>query len=207
MIGGISFFSIYGLSHTALIVIFIRKSWKFITSESNTKNNTIFITICVKYINCMILPLITTAIAAALFEIIGQMVRKGKITQHEQLLFSGLVFIYEMTTNIIFLHLQFDYLDKCYILLCNPFRVEIKDVFVKKLAKVNIEIPPSKTSTKSDGTVSTVTVSSSPIPSGMAPTKSNDNNPNKLEPDSHDYPGITEVRKIYICRICPLTSF
>ena len=165
---------------------------------------------CIKYINCMILPYITSIATAVLYLISSKLASNGTISQGQNFLFLGLTSIYEITTNIIFLHLQFDYMNTCYMLLCNPCRIEIKHVFINQLSKINIDIISSETKTTKDrstdtDTITTTSTYSIPPPSGMEPTKSGNNiNTNKLEPDSTSaYPDITGVHKIYLCKICP----
>jgi len=209
---GMLYLVTYMFGHALLIFLFIKKSWIFIKNNpKSNENNTIFISTSVKYINCMILPYIGTGITYILWRFFTNMVKNGKISDAEWVVYLGLSSAYQITTDMVFLHLQFDYMNKCYILLCNPFRIEIKHLFLKKLKDININVQMSSTNitnidTNTDTTngTSTLTVSET-IPSGMEPTKSNNENYiNKLECDSFDYADITDVNTIYICRLCPI---
>jgi len=215
---GMLYLVTYMFGHALLIFLFIKKSWIFIKNNpKSNENNTIFISTSVKYINCMILPYIGTGITYILWRFFTNMVKNGKISDAEWVVYLGLSSAYQITTDMVFLHLQFDYMNKCYILLCNPFRIELHNIFgfydnVSSLSESMIS-NDNIISSSNDNSDSNISESLR----GVEITKSSDinsnneyrYNDNKLRPDSSsDFEPSNSIHRpktqIYLMNICPL---
>jgi len=118
--------------------------------------------------------------------------------------------IIDAAVNIIFLHLQFSYLNKYYILLCEPFRIELNAIINKQVQHSSMKLTVTAKTTTGQSSKSTETTNTSDqtseIVRGLEPTKTDDNlNPHHLRSAETEDDFVYNTYKIYICRGCPIS--
>ena len=125
-------------------------------------------------------------------------------------------FIVVMDTgiNIILLHLQFVFMNKCYKLLCNPFRLELNNIINKhlnnsiQLTVIDTEPTINTSTTKHTNDISSIDIQIEMDISGLAPTHtSQKGKTNNLQPTSQSISSINYQQNIdiYLCCLCPIS--
>ena len=222
--------SIYEISSILLIILFVKKTIQLTKDKPPTHEqsliqlsvhyissnymlnyflctpNIIRLANAVKYLNC--------ASFTSFFEIITMIIMCSLILRNatQKSVFKCYILLtINAHIGVFLLHLQFTWMHKCYILLCNPFRIEINSAFNKFLKHMALSV----SETPSESTLNTTeskTKTSTAIPSGLEPTKTDASRdyPKNLQPtsDSIHYqfndikPGT--IKTVYLCLLCPI---
>jgi len=210
----ILFFPIYLISSIILLVMYAKKAVKLLNNSNDVqsrKKNVIIIRNAVKYINCAVIIFITTIIVGCIYSwgVAYFQIPKLKLINVKVILYVDILIIIDALSNIIFLHLQFHYLNKWYIFCCNPFKYEINHRLNKIIVGLQLSTKSETTNTDDTGQSNTNNIpqsntdtqTSSIVLKGVEITKTDTDgeiNPDKLTP----YDGSITVtpEKIYICR-------
>ena len=201
-----------------LVVIFVRKS-VLLSRKPQTKQETDIIRLrinsAVKYINCVIITFISTAVISIITTFLSTTsINKNNIEMFTRITWiSMLLIIIDGFLNVFFVHLQFVFMNKCYILLCEPFRIEINSIFNKYLSNIELTVGHmniTNTNRNSMDSIHTNTANKDDsTPEGLEPTKTFDNDKTSFEPSSATHISYTHSEDyyyIYLCICCPIIT-
>ena len=204
------------MSNISIVLIFFKKSSVYINSNNNSVNAKKLLFVMIQYINCALVTFISSSITSTIIPISSYLWSTNKLSNVGHLLLFCMSIIFDININVIFLHLQFSYMKRYYILCCNPFRIELKDLVTNIY---NIDIQTSETTTftnnikditdnKYDASTTTNNTESIELRGCEPTTTSNMYNSERLQPDDdikYSNSDDSNSQFLYICTCCPVT--
>ena len=166
----------------------------------------------VSYLNCVVFMLLTYTIVSITSTILIESSKKLEINYKTQEYILAMITYFDTLITIILIHLQFMFMNKCYKLLCNPFRLEINNILNKQLNEIQLTILDTEPTTSNQNTNNdseTIDINSSTDATGLAPTHTSDLKQNgyrdgfePMSSVSRDPP--PSYIELYLCNLCPI---